>query len=106
MHLSPIDELFDDKVANKTNVELSVDGYLYLGVINQWRLTTACRIGYLGCYLFVEKIDPLTQQAYSPCQRQRLFVFKDNLQQRDYARLKRIIRKINRLKSIAPKQAF
>lgn len=72
---------------------LDLSGYCQFSPDDIWLLTPASKLSFWGCYLSLEKIDPLTQKVLHPKARQRRFIFKDSMNEQDYARLCRVVLK-------------
>lgn len=72
---------------------LDLSGYCQFGLDDIWLLTKASKLSFWGCYLTLEKIDPLTQKVLEPKIQKRRFIFKDSMNKQDYARLCRVILK-------------
>ena len=72
---------------------LDLSGYCQFGLDDIWLLTKASKLSFWGCYLTLEKIDPLTQKVVQPKVQKRRIIFKDSMSKQDYARLCRVILK-------------
>ena len=84
----------------QTSQYFTVDlaGYCQFSANDIWQLTPRSKLSYLGAYLHLEKIDPLTQKASMPIKAKQQFIYKDSVNAQDYARLCRVILKVKSLK--------
>ena len=82
---------------------LDLSGYCQFSPDDIWLLTPASKLSFWGCYLTLEKVDPLTQKVACPKVQQRRFIFKDSMNEQDYARLCRVILK-NKKQALEVKQ--
>lgn len=62
------------------------------GDIQRWQITNSSRVAIYGCYLTLLPIREVGGEGISA---QQQFIFKDSLNVEDYARLCRVIRRIN-----------
>lgn len=62
------------------------------GEIQRWQITNTSRVAIYGCYLTLVPIREIGGEDTSAHQQ---FIFKDSLNREDYARLCRVIRRIN-----------
>ena len=77
---------------------LDLNGHCQFKSDQLWLITSASRIGYLGCYVNLVKIDTFSHQIEHPFQQQNYFIFKDSLSAASYSRICRIINKVKLFK--------
>lgn len=75
---------------------IDLSGKCQYGINEIWQITPQSRISYWGSYLFLEKVDPSTNDSYTNSIRKTRFYFKDSFSKQDYARLSRVIIKMQK----------
>ena len=80
-------------IKSKCSFSIELSGVFQHKIGQTWLISKRSKLGYWGCYLYIEKIDPLTNQVQLPKTSKLQFYFKDGFSPQDYARVSRVILK-------------